>query len=114
MITLTGSSLTIEQLIAIADEGEQVTVAPEAIARVRAARDVVDRKARGDEPVYGINTGCGLFADVKIAPDALETLQLRRHVPTLDDDRRPAPDIARIAALIASGELEDACGFGVK
>jgi histidine ammonia-lyase len=39
---------------------------------------------------------------------------VRRHVPTLDDDRPPAPDIARIASLIASGELEDACGFGVK
>ena len=86
MISLTGSSLTIEQLVAIADEGERVAVAPEALARVRAAREVVDRKARGNEPVYGINTGFGLFADVKIPPDALETLQrnlLRSHAAGL-------------------------------
>jgi histidine ammonia-lyase len=76
MIQLDGSSLTIEQLLAIADEWAVVALAPAARARVRASRDVVDRRARSDEPAYGINTGFGSFADVKIAPDALETLQL--------------------------------------
>ena len=87
MILLTGSSLTLEQLTAIADRGEPVGVAPEAaVARVAAARAVVDRKALGREPVYGINTGFGSFADVAIAPDALETLQrnlLRSHAAGL-------------------------------
>jgi histidine ammonia-lyase len=76
MIELDGSSLTIEQLVSIADAGERVGVAPAAAARVRAARAVVDRKARGAEPAYGINTGFGSFAEVKIASDALDTLQL--------------------------------------
>src|SRR5262249_55817298 len=66
----------IEQLVAIADRGEPAALAPDAVARVRAARAVVDRKAHGSEPVYGINTGFGSFADVKIAPDALDALQL--------------------------------------
>src|SRR5690348_1889794 len=76
MIVLDGSSLTIEQLLAIADGGEQVSLSAGAAARVRASRAVVDRKAQGSEPAYGINTGFGSFADVKIAPEALETLQL--------------------------------------
>src|SRR5437016_7710944 len=76
MIVLDGSSLSIEQLIAIADRGERVALADAARDRVRASRAVVDRRARGDEPAYGINTGFGSFADVKIAPEALETLQL--------------------------------------
>jgi histidine ammonia-lyase len=76
MIQLDGESLTIEQLLKIADEDEPVGLAPAARERVAAARAVVDRRARGDEPAYGINTGFGSFADVKIAPDALETLQL--------------------------------------
>jgi histidine ammonia-lyase len=86
MVVLTGSALTVEQLTAIADRGEQTEVAPDAIARVAAAREVVDRKARGDAPVYGINTGFGSFADVKIEPAALETLQrnlLRSHAAGL-------------------------------
>src|SRR5436190_3756574 len=76
MIVLDGSSLTIEQLVAIADHGEQVALSAAARGRVRASRAVVDARARGDEPAYGINTGFGSFADVKIAPDALNLLQL--------------------------------------
>ena len=82
VILLDGSSLTIDQLLAIADRGETIGLAPDAVARVRAARAVVDRKARGDEPVYGVNTGFGSFAEVKIAPEALAQLQvnlLRSH-----------------------------------
>ncbi len=76
MILLDGSTLTIEQLLAIADDFEPAAIAPAAAARVRAARAVVDGKARAPEPAYGINTGFGSFADVRIAPDALERLQL--------------------------------------
>src|SRR5262249_49438653 len=88
MILLDGSSLTIDQLLAIVDKGEPVALAPHAIARVRTARAVVDRVARGDEPAYGINTGFGSFAEVKIPSDALETLQanlLRSHAAGLGD-----------------------------
>ncbi len=76
MILLDGATLTLEQLLAIADRGEPVAVAPAAAERVRASRAVVDRRAQGDEPAYGINTGFGSFAEVKIAHDALEALQL--------------------------------------
>ena len=87
MIVLDGSSLTIEQLVAIADHGEQVALSAAARDRVRASRAVVDARARGDEPAYGINTGFGSFADVKIAPEALEALQvnlLRSHAAGVD------------------------------
>ncbi len=36
--------------------------------------------------------------------------RLRAAVPTLDDDRPPAPDLEAVAALIAAGTLEDAAG----
>ena len=54
---------------------------PRVARRRRAAR-------AGDEPAYGINTGFGSFADVKIAPDALEALQLnllRSHAAGVGD-----------------------------
>ncbi len=82
MILLTGSSLTIDQLVAIADAGAQVGLAPDAARRVDAARAVVDRQAAGDAPVYGINTGFGALAETAIARDALGALQvnlLRSH-----------------------------------
>jgi histidine ammonia-lyase len=76
MIHLDGSSLTIEQLVEVADRREDVALTPAAADRVRAARAVVERRAGGDEPLYGVNTGFGSFADVRIAPDALDALQL--------------------------------------
>src|SRR5919201_5119523 len=76
MILLDGFSLTIEQLLAIADDSARVALTDAARERVRASRQVVERRARSEEPAYGINTGFGLFADVKIAPDALGALQL--------------------------------------
>src|SRR5436190_8358130 len=88
MIQLDGSSLSLEQLLAIADLGERVALADAARERVRASRAVVERRARGDEPAYGINTGFGSFADVKIAPDALGELQvnlLRSHAAGIGD-----------------------------
>jgi len=88
MILLDGSSLTLDQLVSIADRGESVALADSARDRVRASRAVVDARARGVDPAYGINTGFGSFAEVKIAPDALETLQLnllRSHAAGLGD-----------------------------
>jgi histidine ammonia-lyase len=104
MVLLDGSSLTIEQLLAIADRGETVALAEAARDRVRASRAVVDRRARGDEPAYGINTGFGSFADVKIAPEALETLQLnllRSHAAGLGEPL-PARAVRATMALRAN------------
>jgi len=42
---------------------------------VEAAADVVARAARGDEAVYGVNTGFGKLASVRIAPQDTATLQ---------------------------------------
>jgi len=104
MIFLDGSSLTLEQLLAIADDHERIDLTVAARDRVRAARAVVERKARGDEPAYGINTGFGSFADVRIAPDALETLQvnlLRSHAAGVGD-LLPVRTVRAIIALRAN------------
>src|SRR3989454_484915 len=82
MIELDGASLTLDHLVAIAHHAEHVGLTEAARRHVRAARAVVDRFAQRDAPTYGINTGFGNFAEVRIPPDSLETLQvnlLRSH-----------------------------------
>jgi histidine ammonia-lyase len=76
MILLDGHSLTIDQLIAIADDHAVVGISDDAAVRVDAARAVVDRQAAGDQAVYGINTGFGALAETAIPRDALGALQL--------------------------------------
>jgi histidine ammonia-lyase len=114
MIHLDGSSLTIEQLLAIADRGETVALSEGARERVRAARAVVERRAQSDEPAYGINTGFGSFADVKIAPDALEALQLnllRSHAAGVGE-ALPVRVVRAIIALRANVLAKGFSGIG--
>jgi histidine ammonia-lyase len=87
MILLNGSDLSLNDLLAIADDRAEVALAPEARVRVAAARAVVDAKADGDAPVYGVNTGFGSFAETRIDKQDLARLQLnllRSHAAGVD------------------------------
>ncbi|MGH9198553.1 MAG: aromatic amino acid lyase, partial [Acidimicrobiia bacterium] len=82
MVLLDGESLSLEQLVEISDGNAPVGLASSARDRIEQARAIVDRLASGDAPVYGVNTGFGHFAEVKIPREALGRLQvnlLRSH-----------------------------------
>jgi histidine ammonia-lyase len=102
-ITLDGESLTLEQMRAIA-EGAAVTCSDEARGRVEAARRFVEELiARGDV-IYGINTGFGALADVRIAPEELRQLQLnllRSHACGVGEPL-PEPVVRAMMALRAN------------
>ena len=72
---LDGQHLTISQVVGVAHENGAVRISPEAIGVMQRSRAVVDRLAAGDMPVYAVNTGVGLLADVRVSPGDLETLQ---------------------------------------
>src|SRR5215203_3479738 len=76
MVLLDGHSLALGDIGAIAGGDRAVGLAPAARTRVEAARAVVDAQADGDAAVYGINTGFGSFAEVRIPREALNALQL--------------------------------------
>jgi histidine ammonia-lyase len=100
MILLTGSSLTLAELAAIADGRELIALAPGAADRVERARVVVDRKAQGNEPVYGINTGFGALAETAVPRDALDQLQinlLRSHAAGVGEPLSPCAVRATMA-----------------
>jgi len=72
---LSGEDLTIEQVWSVAAAGAEVAVAARAVDNMRRSRAVVDRLSAGDAAVYGVNTGVGLLADVRIASADLDRLQ---------------------------------------
>ena len=74
-LLLDGDPLTLAQLDAVAAERLHVAIAPAAQKRMLASRAVVDRAAAGNAAAYGINTGFGKLADVRVAPDQVATLQ---------------------------------------
>ncbi|HTR21453.1 MAG TPA: histidine ammonia-lyase [Gemmatimonadales bacterium] len=87
-ITLDGRSLTLGDVVAAARGRARVAIAPAALERTAASRAaVMAAVARGDT-MYGVNTGFGKLAHVRIPPDQLQTLQLnliRSHASGVGD-----------------------------
>jgi histidine ammonia-lyase len=74
---VTPGGLTLDQLRAFTQRGQRLGLHDSCWPAVEAAAQVVERAARGGVPVYGINTGFGRLATVRIAPDQIEELQRR-------------------------------------
>jgi len=75
MVSLNGSRLSFDEVSRVALENEKVEIAADAVAAMERSRAVVERLAAGDAPVYAVNTGVGLLADVRVPPAELEQLQ---------------------------------------
>ena len=75
-IALSGNDLTFEQLYGVALRGDNVSLAPDAIARMKASRAVVDKLVASDKTAYGVNTGFGKLASVRISPQQVRQLQV--------------------------------------
>ncbi len=73
--TLHPGMTTLATLEAIWRSDGPVALDPAVRAGVTASAAVVARAARGTVPVYGVNTGFGKLASVRIAPEDTETLQ---------------------------------------
>lgn len=74
-ITLDGSSLTIEKLVAIARFGEKVELAPAALERIRLCRTMLEEKLAKKEIMYGTNTGIGEFSEKVLADEQVKEFQ---------------------------------------
>ena len=75
-IVLSGNKLTFSQLYAVALNHETVSLSPDAIARMKASRAVVDQLVASGKTAYGINTGFGKLASVRISSEQVRQLQV--------------------------------------
>jgi histidine ammonia-lyase len=73
---LNGQPLALSEIAAVALGDTLVEVSPSAHPRVLASRKVIEDIIARDAVVYGVNTGFGKLADVRIQPDELRELQL--------------------------------------
>jgi histidine ammonia-lyase len=95
----------LDDVVAVA-RGEPVALAPQAAARIDAARAVIRAKADVGDVVYGVTTGFGSLADVRIERDRTVELQqaiLRSHATAVG--RPLAHDEARAMLLLRAHVL---------
>ena len=76
VLVIDGRSLDLEDVEAVARAGVRVSLAEEARQRVAASRAVVDEILSSGAVVYGVNTGFGKLAELRVPADQLRRLQL--------------------------------------
>ncbi|MFH1735866.1 MAG: aromatic amino acid ammonia-lyase [bacterium] len=90
-ITLNGSSLTIEKLVAVARHGEKVELDAGALERIKVCRAMLEEKIAAKEIMYGVNTGIGEFSEMVLNDDQVKDFQkylIYNHAAGIGD---PAP-----------------------
>lgn len=73
---LSGQALSLSAIAAVAHRDERVQIASAARKRMTASRKVIDDIVARDAVVYGVNTGFGKLADVRIPHEQISALQL--------------------------------------
>jgi histidine ammonia-lyase len=73
---LSGQPIPLSQIAAVAFDSETVRVSASAHARIHASRAVIDRIVADDKVAYGVTTGFGKLADVRVPRTDLRDLQL--------------------------------------
>jgi histidine ammonia-lyase len=100
-IVITGTDLTIEDIVAVARRGERVELHPDAVARIERCRAFLDQRIAAREIMYGVNTGIGEFSEVVLDDDQVRDFQrylIYNHAAGIGE---PAPvDHIRAAMLL--------------
>jgi histidine ammonia-lyase len=76
MIDLDGSSLSLEDVAAVAKKFEQVKIGPAALVRMQVSRSRVEAAMSGTTAVYALNTGVGLLANIRLDANEIEAMQV--------------------------------------
>jgi histidine ammonia-lyase len=75
-VALTGNDLSFAQLYTVALYSEKVSLSPDAVMRMKVSRAVVDKLVADGQTAYGINTGFGKLASVRINSEQVRQLQV--------------------------------------
>ena len=105
-VTLDGQSLSIRDVVAVARGRVPVALDPRALEEVRRSRQAVEAAIARGETMYGVNTGFGKLAHVRIPADQGRQLQLnliRSHAAGVGE---PLPhDAVRAMMLLRANVL---------
>jgi histidine ammonia-lyase len=105
-VVLSGSTLTVGDVVRVARDGERVELDPGVAPRMDAARGIAEAALASGDEAYGVTTGVGMRKAFRVSADGHDALLLRQHLigqgPTLDHD------VVRAAALRLANALAQA------
>ena len=109
-VTLDGNSLSIEQIVAVAREYARVSVSEAARRQAQRSRDLLEKLVAEDVAIYGVTTGIGELARVRISPE--QSAELSRRIVYSHSAGTGAPfpeDSVRAAMLLRANVLSRGC-----
>ncbi len=105
-VTLDGRSLSLADVVAVARRNAPVAIDAKALAAVKQSRQAVEAAVERGQTIYGVNTGFGKLAHVRIPPDQARQLQLnliRSHASGIGEPL--ASDAVRAMMLLRANVL---------
>ncbi|NIM92376.1 MAG: histidine ammonia-lyase [Anaerolineales bacterium] len=105
-VLLDGKSLTIEDVIGVSRNFRSVHLDNESRQRVKQSSDELQALSSSDTPIYGVNTGFGIFANKRIEPS--QSINLSRNLilsHAVGIGSPFAEDVVRAAMLIRANTL---------
>lgn len=105
-IMLNGKELTLESLIQITRGNAHVCARLAAMEDVKRSRSLVEALVAGGRPMYGINTGFGLFSEVAIPEEDINLLQIKLILADAAGVGAPLPvDVVRGMLVMRANSL---------
>lgn len=100
-LLIDGTDLTLEQMRFFMDQNPQVELDPEVVQKINRSRAIIDGVVDSQKTVYGVNTGFGKFADVRIPKEETAELQKRLVLSHAAGVGEPMPEsIVRLMLLL--------------
>lgn len=109
-VVLDGNSLSIEQIVAVARDWAKVSISEEARHKAQRSRDFLEKCVKDGIAIYGVTTGIGELARVRISPE--QSAELSRRIIYSHSAGTGAPfpeDAVRAAMLLRANVLAKGC-----
>jgi len=74
-LVITGSGLTIENVVEVARQHRKVELDTASVQRIETCRAMLERKIQAREIMYGVNTGIGEFSEIVLDDDQVKDFQ---------------------------------------
>jgi histidine ammonia-lyase len=105
-IELTGKTLNLNDIDLVAKHHAKVTLSSSAIQQIEDSAKVVSELFKTDQPVYGVNTGFGVFSNKRIAPELTNAISRNLVLSHAVAVGPPLPEaVVRAAMLIRANTL---------
>lgn len=105
-VIINGTDLSIDQVISVARNYEEVALSAEARNRITSSRALIEQILAEKKVVYGVNTGFGLLSNVSISEGEIDQLQYNLVVSCVTGVGEPFPEeVVRAMLLLRANSL---------